>query len=232
MTTPRQASQLTKSYSAWRSSRLGRITDRLEQDLVLDLLGAASAKTVLDVGCGDGAFSSELARRGGTVTGLDADAIMIGSAQERAQRERARFGLVLGSAEHLPFHDAAFDLVVAVTMLCFLRNAEQAVEEMARVLKPGGRLVIGELGRVSLWAVHRRMRGWFGNPVWRAVRFRTAPQLRQLLSAAGLDVTAVRGAVYYPPSGVMAQILAPIDPWLGRHTTVGAAFIALSARKP
>ncbi len=198
MTTPRQADQLTKSYSAWRSSQLGRITDRLEQDLVLDLLGTVSGKAVLDVGCGDGAFSSELARRGGAVTGLDANAMMIGSAQERAQCERAHLGLVLGLAEDLPFHDATFDLVLAGATLCFVRNAEQAIREMARVLKPGARLVIGELGRFNLWAAQRRVRGWFGNPVWRTVKFRTAAQLRQLLSVAGLDVMTVQGAVYYP----------------------------------
>ncbi len=231
MTIPWQTDQLTKSYSAWRSSRLGRITDRLEQDLLLELLGAVAGKTVLDIGCGDGLLSSGIARRGGAVTGLDVDPMMIRSAQQRAQRERTQLGLVLGSAKDLPFKEAGFDLVLAVTTLCFVRNAEQAVEEMARVLKPGGRLLIGELGRFSLWAVHRRIRGWFGNPIWRAVKFRTAVQLRELLSAARLDVTAVRGAVYYPPCGVAAQILKPIDSWLGRHTTVGAAFIVLSATK-
>ncbi|HEY4775185.1 MAG TPA: hypothetical protein VIH40_10245, partial [Xanthobacteraceae bacterium] len=53
-----------------------------------------------------------------------------------------------------------------------------------------------------------------------------------LVGAAGLDVTAVRGAVYYPPCAAAARLVAPLDPWLGRTTTLGAAFIALSARKP
>jgi len=65
---------------------------------------------------------------------------------------------------------------------------------MARVLKPGGLLVIGELGRWSLWAAHRRIRGWLGNPTWRAVMFRTTKDLRSLAHAAGLDVAEVRGA--------------------------------------
>jgi hypothetical protein len=47
-----------------------------------------------------------------------------------------------------------------------------------------------------------------------------------------LIVEAARGSVYYPPIGVLARPLALCDRWLGTITTVGAAFIALAARKP
>jgi len=50
--------------------------------------------------------------------------------------------------------------------------------------------------------------------------------------AFGLDVEHVRGSVYYPPIGVLARPLARLDRWFGTITTVGAAFIALAARKP
>ena len=109
---------------------------------------------------------------------------------------------------------------------------ERAIAEMARVLKPGGRLIIGELGGRSLWAAYRRIRGWLGHPLWRAARFRSQAELRQLVSGAGLDVLEMRGAAYYPPCGAAARLLAVVDPWLGRRTTLGAAFIALSAAKP
>ena len=103
---------------------------------------------------------------------------------------------------------------------------------MARVLKPGGRLVIGELGRWSWWAAHRRIRGWLGDRTWRAAMFRTAKELRRLVNAAGLNVAEIRGAVQYPPCGFAARLLAPVDPWLGQQTTLGAAFIAVSAIRP
>ena len=103
---------------------------------------------------------------------------------------------------------------------------------MARVLKPGGRLVIGELGRWNLWAAHRRIRGWLGNTTWQAATFRTASELRGLVDAAGLDVVQIRGAVHYPPWAFAAQLLTHIDLRLGSNSTVGAAFIAVSATKP
>jgi len=224
--------KLTESYARWRSRRLGQITDRLEQVLLLDLLDSVSDKTLLDVGCGDAAFAIEISRRGGLVTGLDADPAMIAAARRRTQLNETRLRLLVGRAEQLPINDETFDLVLAVTTLCFVRDAEQAVKEMARVLKPGGRLVIGELGRWSFWSAYRRIRGWLGEPTWRAVRFRTVQDLRSLLSFASLDVITIRRAIHYPPWGVAAQLLAPVDLWLGRHVRLGSAFIAVSAKKP
>ena len=223
---------LSEAYARWRSGPLGQITDRLEQQLLFELAGSVAGKTVLDVGCGDGALASEFARRGAIVTGLDANPAMIAAARRRTEIEATQLHLVEGQAEKLPFNDAAFDLVLAVTVLCFVRDAERAVVEMARVLKPGGRLVIGELGRWSFWAAYRRIRGWLGHPTWRAARFRTAFELSGLVSAAGLQVAEIRGAAYYPPCATAARLFAPFDLWLGRQTTVGSAFIAISAMKP
>jgi ubiquinone/menaquinone biosynthesis C-methylase UbiE len=223
---------LTESYAQWRSSRLGQITDTLEQRLLFELLGSVAGKTLLDVGCGDGALASELVRRGAIVTGLDADPAMIAAARRRSEIEGTQLHLVEGQAERLPFDDAAFDLVVVVTVLCFVRDVGQAFIEMTRVLKPGGRLVIGELGHWSWWAAHRRIRGWLGDPTWHAAMFRTAAELHGLARAAGLDVVEIRGAVHYPPHGFAARLVAPVDLWLGRRTTFGAAFIAALATKP
>ncbi len=232
MGTAQPTEGLTKSYARWRSSRLGQITDALEQQLLFELLGLVAGKALLDVGCGDGALASELARRGAIVTGLDADPAMIAAAARRTKIEGTQLHLVEGQAERLPFNDAAFDLVIAVTVLCFVRDAKQAFIEMARVLKPGGQLVIGELGRWSLWAAHRRIRGWIGHPTWRAAMFRSAAELRGLVRAAGLDVIEICGAVHYPPCGIATRIFASVDLWLGRRTTFGAAFIAVLATKP
>lgn len=121
---------LTDVYARWRSSRLGQITDSLEQRLLLELLGRVSGKALLDVGCGDGALAAELARRGAMVTGVDLDPAMIAAARRRAEAEGVQLRLVEGQAESLPFDSAVFDYVVAVTVLCFVREAKRAVAEM------------------------------------------------------------------------------------------------------
>ena len=222
---------LVDAYARWRTSQLGRITDALEQDLILELIGTVDGKQVLDVGCGDGVLSFELARQGAKVTGLDADPTMIAAARKRGEADRASVRLVEGRAERLPFADASYDIVVAVTVLCFVPDAKAAVAEMARVLRPGGRLVVGELGRWSLWAGIRRLRGWFGSPTWRAATFRSASELRALVGNSGLVVEAVRGAIFYPPIGAFAHLFARVDARLGRLTSFGGAFVAIRGVK-
>ena len=219
-------------YASWRRTTLGAITEALEERVILDLAGDVSRSRVLDVGCGDGALACAVAARGAEVTGVDADPAMLAAARSRAGQQGLAIAFAEGHLEHLPFADASFGLVVAMTVLCFVPDAGGAVREMTRVLRPGGRLVIGELGRRSAWAGLRRVRGRLGSPTWKRARFRTASELRALMSEAGIEVDVMRGAVFYPPIGLFARLLAPADPWLGRHTTAGAAFLAAAGTKP
>ena len=80
---------------------------------------------------------------------------MLTAAHTRAEGAHVQAAFVNGRLEQLPFAAASFDVMVAVTVLCFLTDASGAVRKMARVLRPGGRLVLGELGRWSLWAMVR-----------------------------------------------------------------------------
>jgi ubiquinone biosynthesis O-methyltransferase len=224
-------SDLTESYRRWRESRLGQITDTLEERLILDLLGPVEGLRVLDVGSGDGVLACVLARRGARVTGVDADPWMLAAARRRARAESVDLELLHGRAEKLPFAEGTFDRVVAVTVLCFVQQADRAIDEMARVLKPGGRLVIGELGKWSVWAAIRRIRGWLDAPTWKLASFRTTNELRSLVETHGLTVEHASGSIYYPPNGLAAVLLAPVDPWLARWTSIGAAFVAVAAVK-
>jgi len=139
---------------------------------------------------------------------------------------------VEGRIERLPFPDGSFDVVVIVTVLCLVADRAGGVREAARVLRPGGRLVIGDLGRWSAWAARRRVKAWLGSELWQSAHFSTARGLSHLVERSGLIVEDVCGSVYYPPIGVLARPLARLDRWFGTITTVGAAFIALAARKP
>jgi SAM-dependent methyltransferase len=220
------------TYACWRATPLGAITERLETRLVFDLAGPLNGKRVLDVGSGDGQYALEAATRGGQVTALDRDQSMLYAAHLRARALGLRLQLHRGDATLLPFPDGSFDVVLAVAVLCLVPDAAQAVREMARALRPGGRLLLGDLGRFNLWAAKRRVQSWLGASFWRHVSFRSRRQLCALVRAAGLDIVATRGAVHYPPSTLAARLLAPIDPLLSRVHAPGAAFLALAAVKP
>jgi ubiquinone/menaquinone biosynthesis C-methylase UbiE len=87
---------------------------------------------------------------------------MITAADARAKREPADMAFYVGGPTNLPFPAGHFDAVVAVTILCFVADPATVFDEIARVLRPGGRLEICNLGKWSTWAVEDRVRAWFG----------------------------------------------------------------------
>jgi ubiquinone/menaquinone biosynthesis C-methylase UbiE len=136
-------------YARWRASNIGATTERLESMLILDLVGDVSGRRILDIGCGDGEFAFELTRRGAIVTGIDLSPAMIDAARRRATQRNADIEFHVATAEHLPFPGEQFDVVTAITILCFVEDPAPVFREIARVLRLGGRLVIGELGKWS-----------------------------------------------------------------------------------
>lgn len=216
------------TYTRWRASTIGRITERVEMGVVFGLAGQLAGKSVLDVGTGDGTYALEAAARGAIVTGIDLEPTMLAAARTRANERRLSASFETGRAEALPFADGTFDVVLAVTVLCLVSDARSVVREMARVLAPGGRLVIGELGRYSVWAAERRVRGWLGAQTWRHARFWSRRALMGLVEGSGLHVAAVRGSIFFPPSGFAARVVSPFEPLLTRLHAPGAAFLVVA----
>lgn len=97
-----------------------------------------------------------------TVTGLDLSEQMLGLARSRAAELGREVTLRQGTAHALPFADSSFDTVVCTLGLCAIPDHETAVDEMIRVLRPGGRLILldhvassSRLARGVQWLVER-----------------------------------------------------------------------------
>jgi demethylmenaquinone methyltransferase/2-methoxy-6-polyprenyl-1,4-benzoquinol methylase len=117
--------------------------DRAWRKATLAALDAQPGETVLDLAAGTGTSSEPLADDGVHVVPCDLSQGMLGV----GKRRRPDLPFVAGDALHLPFADASFD---AVTMSFGLRNVSDvpaALDELLRVTKPGGRLVVCEFSR-------------------------------------------------------------------------------------
>ncbi len=107
---------------------------------------------VLDVGCGTGTLAMEVARRvgrAGRVTGVDPGTEQIARARSKAARRNVSIDFQIGVIERLAFPDQTFDVVLSTLMMHHLPASlkRQGLAEIARVLKPGGRLVIADFKR-------------------------------------------------------------------------------------
>jgi SAM-dependent methyltransferase len=108
--------------------------------VVLGLANLRGVETVTDIGCGNGAYLAELARREhkGQVLGVDLSVGMLDAARSRAPRA----ALVAGDAAALPLRDNASDLSLAMHMLFHVPDPQAAVRELRRVTRPGGQVLI------------------------------------------------------------------------------------------
>ncbi len=114
---------------------------------VLKLLDAQKGEYILDLGCGDGQLSQRIAATGAHVLGIDASANMVEAARGRGiEAERA-------NAEMLPFHDGTFDAVFSNAALHWVRNQDEMLAQVHRVLRTGGRFVAEMGGHGNIAAI-------------------------------------------------------------------------------
>jgi len=191
--------ELAARYDAWYRTPLGSLAHALEMDAILALAEIKPGERVVDIGCGTGIYTVEVAQRGAHVIGVDPSMEMITIAQEKLRQAGLTGQFVCGSAEALPFRSGKFDLALAVTSLCFVHSPDRAIEEMRRVLRPGGRLVLGELNRFSLWAFLRRLKGFFRETIYSQAHFWSRQELGRLLRAKGFHLDTVHTLLYFPP---------------------------------
>ncbi len=133
----------------------------------------------LEIGVGSGRFAAPL----GIQVGIDPSPAMLAHAAARSIK------VVEGVAENMPFEAGAFDHALVVTTICFVDSPAKMLAEAHRVLKPGGRLVIGFIDRESAlgqdYLAHQA-----ANTFYREATFYSADEVTQLLRQAGFIINA------------------------------------------
>ncbi|HEY3853464.1 MAG TPA: ubiquinone/menaquinone biosynthesis methyltransferase [Verrucomicrobiae bacterium] len=119
--------------------------------LLVTMAGVKNGEKALDVCCGTGDIAFALERAGAEVYGLDFSPEMLAVAEERSRGGGSSVRLQQGDAMNLPFADAMFDTVTVGYGLRNLANWQRGLEEMHRVTKPGGRLLVLDFGKPDFW---------------------------------------------------------------------------------
>ena len=156
---------------------------------------------VLDVACGTGNATIPAAKTGATVTGLDLTPSLLEAGKAAAKEAGVEIEWIEGDAQKMPFDDDSFDAVLSVFGCMFAPDHRKTAEELARVLKPGGRLVVaawipeGNFGRMfSTIASHMPAppEGFQPPPLWG-----DQDHVRGIFEGTGIDLDLEPTAVEF-----------------------------------
>ncbi len=149
-----QQDETAEEYDEWRFSKGGELVDDGEKEALFELVGDLNGKEVLEVACGTGRFSVELAEDGADVTGVDISKPMLMKGVGKARERGLGVEFLRGDAKRLPFPDNTFDLVVGMRFFHLVDEPAAYLREMARVSK--SRVVFDTFNRGSARVVYNR----------------------------------------------------------------------------
>lgn len=233
----------------YRTSRRTFINGRHDQIVAMLSSLRLDGLTVLDAGCGPGNLVPEFAKRSGRVCAMDASPRMV----EIAQSNAAAFTNVeyqVGSIEALPYPTGTFDLVCSAGVIEYLRDCDDAIREMYRVLRPGGLLLLPTTNVMAPVHWLRRplepiarisfVARWFGlQPGRHRIWFHFIPKFRKRLRDAGFVLE--RSRYFYltlprPLDRLLPDVARKLESYLDGYMDTGLRHLAEGyiavARKP
>lgn len=204
-----------EGYALWSASYDGEENGLiiLEERQVERLLAPLSFANALDVGAGTGRHTLRLARRGARVTALDQSPEMLAVARQTARREGLPIDFLLRSLDDdLPFEADQFDLLICALVLCHVPGLTHTLREFARVVQPGGHLLI-----TDFHPVHLRY-GWRTGFNRDGVNYRlptverTKDDYLEAITASGLAILEVaESLVGETPEGSLPEEMRRVD---------------------
>ena len=178
-----------ETYDQWFATPIGRLVKKHEGELLLDLIKPKPGDLILDAGCGTGVFTLDLLHFGCPIIGIDLSMPMLLRAKQKAHGYP--FRIVRADLLSLPFSENSFDKVISVTALEFIEDGRRAIEELFRVTKRGGSLVVATLNSLSPWALQRKAEARQKHTIFEQAIFRSPEELLSLTSIRGETRTAI-----------------------------------------
>ena len=186
-----------ENYDNWYETKMGEFVDKVETDCAFSLFQPEPGMNILDVGCGTGNFSIKMARKGANVTGIDISEKMLEIARNRASQEELTIEFKKMDSQSLMFPDNFFDAVFSMATIEFLSNAQKMIEEMFRVCKKGGSIVLGTINKDSDWGrLYQDPEFQKNVPVFRHAYFKSPKDLSRIKQEY---LVKIKECLFIPP---------------------------------
>lgn len=209
--------EYVKRYDSWYEKPFGKSVFYLELKCLNTLLPKVPLKRSIEVGVGTGRFASALGIR----FGLDV------SNEELKIAKKRNVQVFLGDAHNIPLKSSSFDLALVVVSICFFKEPIKVLEEIKRILKENGILILGLILLESQWARFYMKKAQEGHPLYSYARFYSYDEVYTMLNDAKFSIERTLTTLFEKPQDVTPVVNEEIRE--GFH--VDGGFYCIKARK-
>ena len=181
---------LAAAYDAWFEEE-GKLVFAIEVQAFREILPLLS-KLWLEVGVGSGRFAQALVIE----TGIDPSIKLLDIARSRG------IDALLSKGESLPFRDGAFGAVFIIVTLCFVASPLKVLTEADRLLRRGGKMVLGLVLQESPWGRYYQVRKKEGHRFYKHAKFYSYAEVKRLLKQTGFTIEHVLSTLFQKPGEV------------------------------
>lgn len=201
---------IAATYDDYYQTPFGKQVDEAEKLIIKRLIKNIMPQPLLEPGCGTGHWTEFFIQNGFNVTGIDASENMLTIAKSK----NLPAAFIHASAEKIPFEDESFGFITSITMLEFVKDQNKVFQEMYRLLKPSGYILLGCLNQDSVLGKNKSNSQTFKN-----ANFFTTEELTKKLEVFGTPV--IEKGVYIQDDYTLSST----------KTQSGASFIAALVQK-
>lgn len=193
--------KLAEKYADWYQTERGNYVGENEYRCLAKHIGDCSGKKIIEVGSGTGFFLRKFAQNAEEAVGFDLTEGMLAAGRKIAAEKGIEINFIQGDVlAGVPFTDNYFDIVYSNSMIEFFekgQEVEKVLAEMWRLLKPGGKFVVGVLNKESTWAYKRTAELLEKDSIFSINQFYSWNEFEELMSKFGQ--VKIETTLYVPP---------------------------------